>query len=149
MSAPSVAFSELSKNSKRVANTVDHARRIRITRRDGEDLYLTTERYDQQREETADVTARLFAALSGTDEGTRAIRNALVVVFPWARHLSTEESREFTRDLVNAARDVTELDVHANLHQAIVEWRATARAVADPEFAAQQVDLRTDENVVS
>ena len=137
MSAPTVSFSDLSKNSKRVADTVDHAQRVHVTRRDGEDLYLTTARHDQQREETADVTARLFAALSGTDEGGRAILHALPMVFPWVRHLSGDEVAEFTQDLINSARDITELDVHANLHRVIVEWRATARILADPELAAQ------------
>jgi hypothetical protein len=127
----------LSKNSKRVADAVDRAQRVHVTRRDGEDLYLTTARHDQQREETADITARLFAALAGTDEGAGAILHALPVVFPWVRHLSADEEREFTLDLVNASRDITELDVHANLHRVIVEWRATARILADPELTAQ------------
>ncbi|MDQ1036898.1 hypothetical protein QFZ75_003314 [Streptomyces sp. V3I8] len=60
MSSPTVAFSELSKNSRRVAETPDRTQRVHITRRDGEDLYLTTARHDQQREETADITARLL-----------------------------------------------------------------------------------------
>jgi hypothetical protein len=45
--------------------------------------------------------------------------------------------REFVVDLVNATRDVVELDVHANLHRVIVEWRATARILADPELSAR------------
>jgi hypothetical protein len=137
MSTHTVSFSELSKNSKRVAETVERAQRVHVTRRDGEDLYLTTERHDRQREETADVTTRLFTALISSDEGARAILLALPEVFPWVRHLSTEEVREFVVDLVNAVRDATELDVHSNLHRVTVEWRATARILADPELAAQ------------
>jgi hypothetical protein len=113
---------------------VERAQRVHVTRRDGEDLYLTTERHDRQREETADVTARLFAALISSDEGARAVLLALPAVFPWVRHLSAEEVREFVVDLVDATRDVVELDVHANLHRVTVEWRATARILADPEL---------------
>ncbi|MGW2872354.1 prevent-host-death family protein [Kitasatospora sp. NPDC001225] len=131
-----VSFSELSKNSKRVADTVERAQRVRVTRRDGEDLYLTTERHDRQREQTADVTARLLAALIGSDEGARAVLPALPMVFPWVRHLSAEEIREFVVDLVDATRDVVELDVHTGLHRVIAEWRATARVLADPKLAA-------------
>jgi hypothetical protein len=120
-----------------VADTVEHAQRIHITRRDGKDLYLTTERHDRQREETADLTARLFAALISSDEGARAVLLALPVVFPWTRHLSPDEMREFVVDLVDATSDVVELDVHSNLHRVIVEWRATARILADPELTAQ------------
>ncbi|MEU6231539.1 prevent-host-death family protein [Kitasatospora sp. NPDC047058] len=137
MSTLTVSFSDLSKNSKRVADTVEQAQRVHVTRRDGEDLYLTTERHDRQREETADVTARLFAALITSDEGARAVLLALPEVFPWTRHLSAEEVREFVVDLVNATRDAVELDVHASLHRVIVEWRATARILADPELSAQ------------
>lgn len=47
------------------------------------------------------------------------------------------EVREFAVDLVRAGRDAAELDVHSNLHRVIVEWRATARILADPELTAQ------------
>lgn len=146
MSTLTVAFSDLSKNSKRVAETVEQAQRVHVTRRDGEDLYLTTERHDRQREETADVTARLFAALIGTDEGARAVLLALPTVFPWIRHLSPDEVREFVVDLVDATRDAAELDVHSTLHRVIVEWRATARILADPELAAQLTGPLHDED---
>ncbi|WP_308294948.1 prevent-host-death family protein [Streptomyces sp. JJ66] len=132
-----MSFSDLSKNAKRVAEAVEHAQRVHITRRDGEGLFLTTEHHDRQREETADVTARLLSALLSSDEGARAVLIALPQVFPWTRHLSPEEMREFVIDLVDAARDATDLDVHANLHRVIVEWRATARLLADPDLAAQ------------
>jgi hypothetical protein len=146
MSTLTVSFSDLSKNSKRVADTVERAQRVHVTRRDGEGLYLTTERHDHQREETAEVTARLFAALINSDEGKRVVLRALSEVFPWTRHLSAEEVREFVTDLVNTTRDVAELDVHANLHRIIVEWRATARILADPELAAQLTTARPDED---
>ncbi|MFJ7273943.1 prevent-host-death family protein [Kitasatospora sp. NPDC098663] len=137
MSTLTVSFSDLSKNSKRVADSVERVQRVHVTRRDGEDLYLTTERHDRQREQTADVAARLFAALIGSDEGTRAVLLALPAVFPWVRHLSADEVREFVVDLVDATRDAVDLGVHANLHRVIVEWRATARVLADPELAAE------------
>ncbi|MHC0434072.1 prevent-host-death family protein [Streptomyces sp. O3] len=137
MATPTVPFSELSKNSKRVVATLDQAQRVHVTRRDGEDLYLTTARHDRRREETADVTARILAALLAHEAGAQAIGAVLPSVFPWVRHLSAVEVREFMRDLVAATTDAAELDVHATLHRAIVEWRATARVLADPELTAQ------------
>lgn len=100
-STPTVAFSELSKNSRRVAETLDQAQRVHITRRDGDDLYLTTARHDQQREETADITARLLAALVRSDAGERAVLRALPSVFPWVRHLSADELGQFAADLID------------------------------------------------
>ncbi|MEV5748830.1 hypothetical protein AB0L00_13520 [Actinoallomurus sp. NPDC052308] len=146
VSTPVVSFSELSKNSKRVAEAVERAQRVHVTRRDGEDLYLTTEHHDRQREETADVTTRLFTALISSDEGARAVLLALPQVFPWVRHLSAAEVREFVIDLVDAVRDVAELDVHSNLHRVIVEWRATARILADPDLAARLTAPLPDED---
>ena len=136
MSAPIVPFSDLSKHSKRVAATVDRAKRVHVTRRDGEDLYLTTERHDRQREEAADIAVRLLTALLGSDDGVHTVLHALPAAFPWVRHLSRDETREFAQDLIDATRDLTELDVPANLHRILIEWRATARILADPELAA-------------
>ncbi|MEW1721125.1 prevent-host-death family protein [Streptomyces sp. NPDC093109] len=146
MSTPTITFSELSKNSRQVADTVEHAQRVHVTRRDGEDLYLTTERHDQQRERTADITARLFAALISSDEGARAVLLALPDVFPWVRHLSAEEVREFVIDLVEATRDAAELDVHSNLNQVVIEWLATARILADPGLTSQLTAPLPDED---
>ncbi|MFB4196896.1 prevent-host-death family protein [Streptomyces carpaticus] len=134
MATPTVSFSELSKNSRHVAETLDRVQRLHITRRDGEDLFLTTARHDQRRAETAEITARLITALMSSDEGSRAVRRALPAVFPRTRHLSTAETEEFATELISATSDATELDVHANLHRVIVEWRATSRVLADPEL---------------
>ncbi|WP_433511669.1 hypothetical protein ACQP2T_49055 [Nonomuraea sp. CA-143628] len=137
MATPTVPFSDLSKHSKRVADTLDRAHRLHVKRRDGEDLYITTARHDREREETADVVSRLLAVLVASDEGARAVERALPVVFPWVRHLSVGERQEFVRDIVDATRDVIDLDVHATLPRITAEWRATARILADPALAAQ------------
>jgi hypothetical protein len=148
MIAPTVtvSFSDLSKHSARVAATVERAQRVHITRRDGEDLYLTTERHDRHREEAADVAVRLLAALLTSDEGVDAVLHALPIAFPWVRHLSAQEKREFAQDLLDATRDITELDVPANLHRILIEWRATARILADPEQAARAMMPLPDED---
>jgi anti-sigma regulatory factor (Ser/Thr protein kinase) len=116
-----------------------------VTRRDGEGLYIATERHDRQREETADVTTRLFTAVVSSDEGARAVLLALPQMFSWVRHLSSAEVHEFVVDLVNAIRDATELDVHSNLHRVVVEWRATAWILADPGLTAQLTASFPDE----
>jgi hypothetical protein len=143
VSTPTVAFSELSKNSKRVAETLDQTHRVHVTRRDGEDLYLTTARHDQQREETADITARLLGALVRSDAGERAILRALPAVFPWVRHLSAEEAKE---SMSSATNDAAHLDVHGSLHRLVTEWRATARILAGPELTAKLTRRLPDED---
>jgi len=111
-----------------------------------EDLYLTTARHDQQREETADLTARLLSALVRSDAGERAIVRALSSVFSWVRHLSVDELQEFVAELIDATFDAAQLDVHTNLHRVVVEWRATARVLADPELTAQLTRRLPDED---
>jgi len=49
-----------------------------------------------------------------------------------SRHLSAEELKEFVGELIDATYDAAQLDVHGNLHRVVVEWRATARILADP-----------------
>ncbi|GAB3144141.1 hypothetical protein [Microbispora hainanensis] len=100
-------------------------------------LFISTARHDRQREETAEVAARMVAALLADDEGIRAVLHALPVVFPWVRHLNDEEKQQFVRDLVDATHDAIDLDVHATLHRVVVEWRATARILADPALTEQ------------
>ncbi|MEV0845911.1 prevent-host-death family protein [Streptomyces sp. NPDC049954] len=138
MFAPTVSFSGLSKNPGRVADTVERAHRVHVTRRDGEDLYLTTEQHDREREESAELVARLFTALIGSDAGSRAVQAALPEVFPWTRRLAAQVVREFVVDLVNAAHDAAELDVHSALHRVVVEWRLE-RAVLDHCLERAQV----------
>jgi hypothetical protein len=146
MDMPTVPFSDLSKHSKRVAETIDRFHRVHVKRRDGEDLFISTARHDKQREETADVAARMMTALLASDEGSHAILHALPTVFPWARHLSAEETREFVQELVDATRDAVDLDVHATVHRVIVEWRATARILADPSLTARLTSALPDED---
>ncbi|GIH48999.1 hypothetical protein SAMN05421833_104282 [Microbispora rosea] len=143
---PTVPFSDLSKHSKRVAETVERVHRVHIKRRDGEDLFISTARHDRQREETTEVAARMVAALLADDEGIRAVLHALPVVFPWVRHLNDDEKQQFVRDLVDATHDAIDLDVHATLHRVVVEWRATARILADPALTEQLTRALPDED---
>ncbi|MFD3529893.1 hypothetical protein [Streptomyces sp. NPDC058664] len=53
------------------------------------------------------------------------IGRALPSVFPWVRHLSADELREFAQDLLDATHDAAQLGVHATLHRTIAEWRVS------------------------
>ncbi|MEU3098543.1 hypothetical protein ABZ690_28255 [Streptomyces sp. NPDC006967] len=49
-------------------------------------------------------------------------------------------------DLIDATYDAAQLDVHGNLHRLVVEWRATACVLADPELTAQLTRRLPDED---
>jgi hypothetical protein len=76
----------------------------------------------------------------------RATLQALPSVFLWVRHLSDDEVRQFVRELVDTTQDAVHLDVRANLHRVIVEWRATARILADRELTARLTRRLPDED---
>jgi hypothetical protein len=130
-STDAVSFSDLSRNPKSVAERALRLGRLRVTHRDAPDFYLTAADREDQRDETLTTASRIFLALMKHDASARALLLAMPDVFPWVRHLSTEEVRAFTVELVDALSDAAEpeLDVHA--HEIIVGWRATARIKAD------------------
>ncbi|MGH3374043.1 MAG: hypothetical protein ACRDP6_04845 [Actinoallomurus sp.] len=66
------------------------------------------------------------------DAGARALLLAMPEAFPWVRHLTTEEVRAFTVELVDALSDAAELDLDVNAQEVITGWRATARIKGDP-----------------
>ncbi|WP_260615674.1 hypothetical protein [Microbispora sp. KK1-11] len=71
------------------------------------------------------------------DPTARALVIAMPEVFPWGRHLTSDEVRSFTLELVEALSDAAELDVDATTQEVIAGWRATARIKADPGHYAQ------------
>jgi hypothetical protein len=132
-SADAVSFSDLSRNPKAVAERASRLGRLRVTHRDAPDFYLTAADREDQRDETLTTASRIFLALMKHDASARALLLAMPDVFPWVRHLSTEEVRAFTVELVDALSDAAELELDANAHEVIVGWRATARIKADRE----------------
>ncbi|MCC5035679.1 hypothetical protein DMH02_021295 [Streptomyces sp. WAC 00631] len=65
---------------------------------------------------------------------------------PWTRHPSADEMRKFVRELTRAADGAAHPDARANVHRVVVEWRATARILADPELTAQLTRPLPDED---
>jgi hypothetical protein len=130
-SADAVTFSDLSRNPKSVAERASRLGRLRVTHRDAPDFYLTTADREEQRDETLTTASRIFLALMKHDPSARSVLLAMPDVFPWVRHLSTEEVRAFTVELIDALSDAAELDLDANAQEVITGWRATARVKAD------------------
>jgi hypothetical protein len=129
--ADAVTFSDLSRNPKSVAERASRLGRLRVTHRDAPDFYLTAADREDHRDETLTTTSRIFLALMKHDPSARALLLAMPDVFPWVRHLSTEEVRAFTVELVDALSDAAELDLDTNTHEVITGWRATARIKVD------------------
>ncbi|WP_214105294.1 hypothetical protein [Acrocarpospora catenulata] len=135
--ADAVTFSDLSRNPRAVADRAASLGKVRVTHRDSPDFYLMAADREDRREQTLATASRLFLALIKHDPTARALVIAMPEVFPWARHLTSDELRAFTLELVEALSDAAELDVDANIQEVIAGWRATARIKADPSHYAQ------------
>ncbi|MFI6325968.1 hypothetical protein ACIBG8_51215 [Nonomuraea sp. NPDC050556] len=135
--ADAVTFSDLSRNPRAVAERAARLGRVRVTHRDAPDFYLTAADREDQRNQTLATASRLFLALIKHDPTARTLVIAMPEVFPWVRHLSSDELRAFTLELVEALSDAAELDVDSTAQGVIASWRATARIKADPARYAE------------
>ena len=118
--------SELSRNSLRVFSAAEQAP-VLVTRRDGEDLVLMTERESDARRELLNLAAQLIAVTTD-DRGSLAERMANI--FGWMHALTPEGQAKCAISLVNAARASFATE---QAHLAIAEltaWRETALALA-------------------
>lgn len=129
-------FSELIQHPRATVGklTQDNRRRLRLARRDGEDLILESADRADAEAEAMSTTTRLFVSLMKHDEGARALLLALPEVFPWVRFLPAKAVREFLIELVETANACAELDNMAPLEPVITAWRRTAEVHADPEL---------------
>jgi hypothetical protein len=109
-------------------------RRLRLERRDGQDLILESAERAEAEDEALSMTSRLFFSLVKNDDGARALLLALPDVFPWVRFLSTEDARQFLVELVETARASAELGNMAALAPVVAAWRDMAGIYADPEL---------------
>ena len=97
MSTAAVPFSQLIQRSRETVAALESSprRRLRLERRDGQDLILESAERAEAEDEALSMTGRLFFSLIKNDDGARALLLALPDVFPWVRFLPTGQVREF------------------------------------------------------
>jgi hypothetical protein len=143
--ASEATFSELLQKPKDTVAKIDKTPRrgIRITRRDGEDLYLTTAARADQATEVVDSTTRMFVALMKSDPAAvKMLTGVFPEAFPWVRFLPQEAVREFLVEFMDTARAASDLGTLNPLAPLISAWKSTAEIYADPDLRAQLT--RTD-----
>lgn len=136
MSIAEVPFSELVNRPKATVDKLNasRSRRLRLVRRDDEDLVLESAARADMDAAAMTVTTRLFTSLMKNDDAAPVLLQALPDVFPWVRFLPTEEVRAFFVELVETARACVEIDNVAPLFPVVDSWRSTAEIHADPEL---------------
>jgi hypothetical protein len=84
-------------------------RRIRLDRRDGEDLILESAARAEAEDEALSMTSRMFVSLMKYDSGARSLALCLPDVFPWVRFLPADDVRAFLVELVETLQACAEL----------------------------------------
>jgi hypothetical protein len=136
MSIAEVPFSQLIQHSRETVAKLEgsHGRRLRLVRRDGEDLFLESARRAEADMETLAMATRLFSELMSTEETSGMFIRGLAGVFPWMRFLPPGEARAFADEFTETARACAEVGSMAALQPVIEAWRATAEVHSDPDL---------------
>jgi hypothetical protein len=136
MSITEVPFSQLVQHPKDTMAKLEESprRRIRLDRRDGEDLILESAARAEAEDEVLSMTSRMFVSLVKHDAGARALLLSLSDVFPWVRFLPTEDVGVFLVELVETIRACADLGNVAAIAPVIAAWQGTAEIYSDPEL---------------
>jgi hypothetical protein len=133
-SAAEVQWSELQRDAKAVAETVDRTGQVRVRRRDGVPLVLVREDQIAEASAGAREAARVFRNLVA-HVPARELAVSLLDELPWLDLLPGSAQQSFFTDFARAFEASAELGKWSLLHQLLTEWKATAAIYADVELA--------------
>lgn len=121
-------FSELLRTPNEVASAAERGE-VTITRRDGEDLVLTS----AQSTKRSRSGLRFAAAIVGAAlaEWPDSFAHRLHSAFPWMTFLNESEQEAFADELVDLARACASVERFEPLALAVQAWKSTAEAYAD------------------
>lgn len=130
-----VPFSQLIQHSRDTLEKLDQSRgRLRLVRRDGEDLILESARRAEADDEVIGNVGRIIRVLADVDKTT--LYRAFPDVFEWMRFLPDDEARAFIADWTETAAACSALGNYAPLVAMVAAWHATAEVYADPAVLA-------------
>jgi hypothetical protein len=129
-----VPFSQLIQKPKATMAKLEESprRRLRLDRRDGDDLILSSAARAEAEDRAFSIASELFFSLVKTDDGARALLLSLADVFPWVRFLPTDDTRAFLVELVETLRAAASVGNLAALEPVVAAWQATAEIYSDP-----------------
>jgi hypothetical protein len=141
MAAPTsdtVSYSDLLRKPTEAIGKLARSRRhtLRVSRRDGEDLVLTTaSRADADAEVMHVATGLLSAIVSDPAIRSKHALDLMRKVIPWVRFLPVDDLEAFLAELTDVATASEALGTTMPVATTIQAWKATAEAYADPEVA--------------
>jgi hypothetical protein len=141
-----VAFSDLINKPVATIRRLLYARRLRLVRRDAEDLVLiSAATYDQHTVVVHAVTLMIASLARRREHLGATVDNIVADGFPWTRFLPPNEVREFTKELTETLQAADSIDNLTPVSELIAQWRHTAEIYADPDlYAVLASDSDTD-----
>jgi hypothetical protein len=127
-----IPFSQLLQHSRDTLEKLNESRghRLRLIRRDGEDLILESAGRAEADDEAFSIAARIISEVVNKDEAV--LGRVFPVVFLWMRFLPPSEARAFIAEFTETARACADLETLTPLNAVVAAWRATAQVYADP-----------------
>lgn len=133
MSITEVPFSQLIQHSRDTLEQLEENRgRLRLVRRDGEDLILESARRAEADEEALSGVAALLVGLANTDRAV--LDRVFPIAFPWMRYLPYDEAPQFITEFIETAKACAGLDTLMPLSAVVAAWRVTASVYADEDL---------------
>jgi hypothetical protein len=140
-----VPFTELLREPSATAGRVHDTRRLRLRRRDAEDLVLQSAERAAREDEVIDVSARLLAGFVHDADGALILRRILPQALPWVTFLPTKAVDELVAELVATLLAAVSIDNLWPVSQLLVEWRHTAEIYADAGLHAAATRVLGDD----
>lgn len=134
--------SELSRSSQKVFEAASQEP-VRITRRDGENLILMTEK-EVERQETLFTLAAQLVALSTRTLSDEDLVADMSLHFPWILALKNQDQKACARDIINDSRASFSLGNPTIILGTLNAWHDAAQAVAAdyPRVSDYSQDIR-------
>jgi phytoene dehydrogenase-like protein len=139
-----VPFTELLREPSATAGRLRDTRRLRLRRRDAEDLMLQSAERAAREDEVIDLSARLLAGFVHDADGARILHRILPQALPWVTFLPVKAVDALVEELVATLRAAVSIDNLWPVSQLLVEWRHTAEIYADPALYAAATRLLGD-----
>ncbi|GAB2936620.1 hypothetical protein [Streptomyces heilongjiangensis] len=139
MSAENAAvnFSELVNKNRQTLARLQESPRLRLRRRDGEDLILTTATRAEQDQTVVSAATRMLVAMARREPGSmELLLDILPDAFPWIRFLPEADLHAFAVELVDTMRAADSIGNSASVAQLLIAWQHTAEVYSDPELLA-------------
>jgi hypothetical protein len=127
-----IPFTELLREPTSATARLRETGRLRLRRRDAEDLVLQTAERAVREDEVVDLSARLLAGFVHDAGGVPVLRRILPQALPWVGFLPAVAVDELLDELVATLQAAVSIDNLWPVSQLLVEWRHTAEIYADP-----------------